>query len=77
MDKGSAEEEGRAFGEVAAKTLTHDEAREVIQGLSKTLYAVREHGSVASGARDTEKFLLSAIQGLASKVTGGLGEEGK
>ena len=77
MDKGSAEEEGRAFGEVAAKTLTHDEAREVIQGLSKTLYAVREHGSGASGARATEKFLLSAIQGLASKVTGGLGEEGK
>lgn len=70
MDKGSAEEEGRAFGEVAAKTLTHDEAREVIQGLSKTLYAVREHGTAASGARDTEKFLLSAIQGLAAKVTG-------
>ena len=77
MDKGSAEEEGRAFGEVAAKTLTHDEAREVIRGLSKTLYAVREHGSVASGSPDTEKFLLSAIQALASKVTGAPGEESK
>lgn len=68
MEQGSAEEEGRAFGEVAAKNLTHDEAREVIQGLSKTLYSVREHGSVASGARDTEKFLLAAIQGLASRI---------
>jgi hypothetical protein len=77
MEKSSAEEEGRAFGEVAAKTLTHDEAREVIQGLSKTLYAVREYGTVASGARDTEKFLLSAIQGIASKATPKLGEEEK
>jgi len=77
MEKGSAEEEGRAFGEVAAKTLTQDEAREVIQGLSKTLYAVREHGTVASGARDTEQFLLSAIRGLANKVTPRLGEENK
>jgi hypothetical protein len=77
MEKGSAEDEGRAFGEVAAKTLTQDEAREVIQGLSKTLYAVREYGTVASGARDTEQFLLSAIRGLASKATPGLGEENK